>query len=52
MDPVAPPVGYILTGPRHVEQVLAVEAQLLKSEGLDPEWPGFPEADGRREGRQ
>jgi hypothetical protein len=44
VDRVAPPRGYILSDRQHVEELFAVEAELLRSEGIDPEWPGFPEA--------
>jgi hypothetical protein len=32
-----------------VEKILAVEAELLRSEGIDPAWPGFPEEQARDE---
>jgi hypothetical protein len=28
---------------QQVQDVLAVEAELLRSEGIDPAWPGFEE---------
>jgi hypothetical protein len=28
---------------QQVQDVLAVEAELLRSEGIDPAWPGFGE---------
>jgi hypothetical protein len=30
---------------QQVEDVFAVEAELLRSEGIDPEWPRFDQAD-------
>lgn len=36
--------GYSLGKDQRMEDVLAVEAELLRSEGIDPAWPGF-EAD-------
>jgi hypothetical protein len=29
---------------QQVEDVFAVEAELLRSEGIDPEWPQFDQA--------
>jgi hypothetical protein len=29
---------------QQVHDVLAVEAELLRSEGIDPAWPGFEES--------
>ncbi len=37
------PVGYMLGKGRRAEDVLAVQAELLRSEGIDPAWPGFDE---------
>jgi hypothetical protein len=39
--------GYTLGKDHQMKDVLAVEAELLRSEGLDPAWPGF-EADPKR----
>jgi hypothetical protein len=36
--------GYTLGKDHRMKDVLAVEAELLRSEGVDPAWPGF-EAD-------
>jgi hypothetical protein len=44
-----PPAGYVLGEDRDMKDVLAVEAELLKSEGIDPAWPGFK---GKRRGRR
>jgi hypothetical protein len=33
--------GYVLGKGQHVEDVLAADAELLHSEGIDPAWPGF-----------
>lgn len=38
-----PPKGYVVHDRQGVEKILAVEAELLRSEGIDPAWPGFPE---------
>lgn len=35
--------GYVLAEDQRVEDVLAVDAELLRSEGIDPTWPGFSE---------
>jgi len=52
MEPVTPPgtgkpptpnSGYVLSDEHGMREVLEVEADLLRSEGLDPEWPSFPE---------
>ena len=32
-------VGYMLGEDQRVEDVFAVEAELLRSEGIDPQWP-------------
>lgn len=45
MDDVKPPKGYVLGKDQRIEDVLAVEAELLRSEGIDPKWPGFSEND-------
>jgi len=42
-----PPKGYVLNDKESVADILAVEADLLRSEGVDPRWPGFPEDDHR-----
>jgi hypothetical protein len=49
MEPMKPPAGYVLGEDRDMKDVLAVEAELLKSEGIDPAWPGFK---GKRRGRR
>jgi hypothetical protein len=43
VERLAPPVGYMLGEDRRAEDVLAVQAELLRSEGIDPAWPGFEE---------
>jgi hypothetical protein len=40
---MTPPVGYTLGEGRRVQDVFAVEAELLRSEGIDPAWPRFDE---------
>jgi hypothetical protein len=44
MERMDEPKGYILPDKAAVEQILAVEAELLRSEGIDPAWPGFADA--------
>jgi hypothetical protein len=44
MERVEPPKGYVVANKQTVEEIIAVEAELLRSEGVDPRWPGFPEA--------
>jgi hypothetical protein len=39
-----PPSGYVLRDKDAVAEILAVEAELLRSEGVDPRWPGFSPA--------
>lgn len=46
MEPVAIPKGYVLGPDRSLQDILDVEADLLRSEGIDPVWPGF--ADDRK----
>lgn len=41
LDGVAPPAGYSIGEGRRMKEVLEAEAELLRSEGIDPEWPGF-----------
>ena len=41
LERLAPSVGYVLGKDRRAEDVLAVQADLLRSEGIDPAWPGF-----------
>lgn len=43
------PQGYTLSDEHGIREVLAVEAALLRSEGIDPTWPGFDDGD-RRDG--
>jgi len=44
MERVEPPRGYVLDDKDAVAQIIAVEADLLRSEGIDPAWPGFADA--------
>ena len=43
MERVTPPKGYVVSSKEEAEEILAVEAELLRSEGVDPRWPGFAE---------
>jgi len=45
MEPITTPKGYVLGDKQRLQDILDVEADLLRSEGIDPEWPGFPEDD-------
>jgi hypothetical protein len=38
---LTPPDGYFLAEDRRPEDVLALQAKLLRSEGIDPVWPGL-----------
>jgi hypothetical protein len=47
MDPIEPkdqPHGYIVPDSKTAERILAIQAELLESGGLDPAWPGFGRA--------
>ena len=37
--------GYVLAEDQKVEDVLAADAKLLRSEGIDPTWLGFDRPD-------
>jgi hypothetical protein len=52
MERVEPPKGYVLANKQTVEEIMAVEAALLRSEGIDPRWPGFPEPENERDDEQ
>jgi hypothetical protein len=43
MDPVSDPGGYVLGKDQRITDVLAVEDELLRSEGIDPTWVPFTE---------
>jgi hypothetical protein len=45
MDPVSDPGGYVLGKNQRITDVLAVEDELLRSEGIDPAWVPFTEAE-------
>jgi hypothetical protein len=45
LEGLSDPVGYMLGKDQQVKDVFAVEAELLRSEGIDPEWPRFNQAD-------
>ncbi|MEA2187059.1 MAG: hypothetical protein QOK16_2070 [Solirubrobacteraceae bacterium] len=42
MERIEPPKGYVLKNKDEVRDIMKVEAELLRSEGIDPRWPGFP----------
>jgi hypothetical protein len=48
VKPPTPPKGYVLSEQHGIKEVLEVEAELLRSEGIDPQWPGFPEDEAVR----
>ena len=52
MERVEPSKGYVLANKQTVEEIIAVEAELLRSEGVDPRWPGFPEAEEEHDEKQ
>jgi len=37
------PPGYLLPEGKTMQDVLRIDAEMLASEGIDPEWPGFEE---------
>jgi len=41
MERVEPPKGYVLKDKETVKELMTIEADLLRSEGIDPAWPGF-----------
>ena len=41
LEQLGPPDGYRLGKDRRPEDVLALQAELLRSEGIDPTWPGL-----------
>lgn len=43
MERVDLPPGYVLGEGQTVNDILRINAELLASEGLDPDWPGFEE---------
>jgi hypothetical protein len=49
MERVEPASSDVVHDRASVENILAVEAELLRSEGIDPTWPGFPDEQGRTE---
>jgi hypothetical protein len=45
MDPVSVSGGYVLGKNQRITDVLAVEDELVRSEGVDPTWVPFAEAE-------
>jgi hypothetical protein len=39
LEGLNPPAGYMLGEDQQVEDVFGIEAELLRSEGIDPAWP-------------
>jgi hypothetical protein len=50
MEPMSLPPGYLLPEGKIMQDVLSMDAELLASEGLDPEWPGFEDKSEDAEG--
>lgn len=44
LERLSHPIGYKLGTNQRVEDVFAMEAELLRSEGIDPAWPPFDKA--------
>jgi hypothetical protein len=40
------PPGYLLPEGKTMQDILRMDAELLASEGIDPQWPGFEDAPG------
>lgn len=45
LERLGPLDGYVLGKGRRPEDVLALQAELLRSEGIDPTWPGLDQTD-------
>jgi hypothetical protein len=45
MERVEQTTAYVVRDRERVEKILAVEGELLRSEGIDPAWPGLPEGE-------
>lgn len=41
MEPMNLPPGYLLPEGKTMQDILRMDADLLASEGIGPEWPGF-----------
>ncbi|MGH2900530.1 MAG: hypothetical protein ACRDMZ_17785 [Solirubrobacteraceae bacterium] len=52
MERIEGPKGYVLANKQTVEDIIAIEAELLRSEGVNPRWPGFPEAEQEHDEEQ
>lgn len=52
MERVTPPKGYVISSKQEAEEILAIEAELLRSEGVDPRWPGFADRSPREHERE
>lgn len=46
MEPMNLPPGYLLPEGKTMQDILRMDAELLDSEGLNPEWSGFDEKPG------
>jgi hypothetical protein len=43
MEPMSLPPSYLLPEGKNMQDILRMDAKLLASEGIDPEWPAFGE---------
>lgn len=41
MEPMSLPPGYLLPEGKTMLDILRMDAELLASKGIDPEWPSF-----------
>lgn len=46
------PTGYLLKSKDAVDELMAIEADLLRSESIDPAWPGFDDPGDTEPGPQ
>lgn len=51
-SPESQPRGYVIGDQRRITDLLAMQAELLRSEGLESEWPGFETGDKRGGGKK
>lgn len=49
MDPMSLPPGYLLPEGKTMQDILRMDAELLASEGIDPQWPDFEDSPGGSE---
>ena len=50
MEPMSLPPGYLLPEGKSMQDILRMDAELLSSEGIDPQLPSFEEPPESSEG--